>query len=463
MIRTRSPDQAASFNSRERIAKLEERIAKLEKIKGVLMDRVERSVDHQANAYSLFQTAIDLERQVKKRADDLAHTLRRLKQTNEELTVAKDMAERANRSKTRFLIQASHDLFQPLNAAGLAISALAEIQHDDRGLHLTHQVERALTNIEGLLKTLLDISKLDAGIMVPQTTTVALGELLSELGADYAPWAVQRKLDLRVRATSVYVSTDPSMFSRILHNLVSNALRYTEKGRILVGVRRRPTSVRVDIFDTGPGIPQDQYAMIFEEFHRGRGPAAGCEIGPGLGLGLGLSIVQRLVDALGYRLSLRSQVGHGTCFSIEVPRVARPAMSPSFALHERPNMGWGLSGACVVVIDNEKETREAISELILRWHCEVIQASSGEEASHVISVSGRRPDLLLVDYHLDAETALEAVAALHANHGSDIAVIVITGDYDDEVEDRVTAAGMDLLRKPVKPAELRALMAHLLE
>ncbi|MDR3495273.1 MAG: HAMP domain-containing sensor histidine kinase, partial [Ancalomicrobiaceae bacterium] len=294
-----------------RILELEGRIARLEKINSVLIERAERSLDSQGSAFSLFQTAIGLERQVRLRTDELTRTLRRLEQMNDQLLLAKDIAERANKSKTRFLAQAGHDLLQPLNAAQLAISALSEIQSQENGRRLSRQIERALATIEALLKTLLDISKLDAGITVPQVESVSLGEVLADLATDFAPVAARSELKLTVLPSSEHVMTDPIMLTRILQNLIGNALRYTEKGRVLVGARRRQSTVRIDVVDTGPGIALDQHALIFEEFHRGKGLAHDGEIA----LGLGLSIVQRLVGALGHHISLNSRLGHGTRFS----------------------------------------------------------------------------------------------------------------------------------------------------
>jgi signal transduction histidine kinase/CheY-like chemotaxis protein len=446
----------------EQIAALEQRIAKLEKINEVLMDRAESSVSHHANAYSLFQTAIGLERQVISRTRELTQTLHKIERMNDQLMLAKNIAERANRSKTRFLAQASHDLMQPLNAAGLAIAALAEMAHDEESQQLTHQVGRSLNHIESLLKTLIEISRLDAGILVPQVSTVALNELLSDIAIDYAPFAAKRGLGLRVRPAHLYVATDRSMLIRILQNLVGNALRYTRQGRVLVGVRRHSTTVHLDVYDTGPGIAQDQYALIFEEFHRGRGAADSHDTDLGPGLGLGLSIVQRLVDALGHGISLRSQVGRGTCFSIELPRVPEPVLTSRLDIDPRWSLGWGISGALVAVIDDDTTQREAITALVTRWHGEAIPASSGTEASRLVSARGRRPDLLVVDYHLNDETAFEAIAGFDADHGSGIPIIIITADDDMALEDRVRAAGWEFLHKPVKPAALRALMVHLL-
>ena len=450
------------MNQKAHIAALTQRIAKLEKINTVLMDRAEFSTGNQSSAYSLFQTAIGLERQVIARTDELTQTLRKIGRMNEQLTLAKEIAEQANRSKTRFLAQAGHDLLQPLNAAALAIAALDEVARDDESQRLTHQVERSLTNIEYLLKTLLDISKLDAGILVPQVTTVSLKALLDDLANDYAPWAAKRGLRLRVRAAHVHVATDRAMLIRVLQNLVGNALRYTRSGSVLVGVRRHPNTVHIEVLDTGPGIAEDQHALIFEEFHRGGGQAIGSDVDLGPGLGLGLSIVQRLTNLLGHRLSLRSQLGRGTRFSVELPRVEAPLSPEPKALDKSTRQGWGIAGAVVAVIDNDDDVRDAIVALIARWQGVAIPARSGAEAARIVAERGLRPDLLLADYHLDHETGLEAIAQFHAEHGSDIPAIVVTADYETAVEERVAAAGMELLRKPLKPAELRALMSHFL-
>ena len=439
----------------ERTAELERRLAKLEKINAVLMDRVECGVDSRGNAYSLFQTAIGLERQVKLRTEELTAALRRLAQTNDQLLLAKDMAERANRSKTRFLAQAGHDLFQPLGAAKLAAETLAELQGEDRGRRLAQQIGRSLAGIEEILRTLLDISRLDAGTMLPKVRAVAVGQLLANLADDYGPAAARRGIELRIRGTRLMAATDPAMLARILQNLVCNALRYTERGRVLVGVRRREESLCIDVLDTGPGIPKDQHASIFEEFHRGHGPVVDAELGPGLGLGL--SIVQRLVGALGHRIALRSEPGRGTCFSIEMPRASAPP-----ALPEKSRRAGDLSGACVLVIDDNDDMREAIAALVEGWGCLTLAAADRRQAMQRQQDCGRRPDLLLVDYHLEEETAIEAIGALRSHFGEPLPALVVTADDSAAVEARVAAAGLELVQKPVRPAELRALTAHLL-
>ena len=455
----RRPAAAPPPATDERIRQLETRITKLEKINNVLMDRVERSVDSQANAFSLFQTTIGLERQVRLRTDELMNALRKLETMNEQLVRAKDRAERADRSKTRFLAQAGHDLLQPLAAARLSLTALSDLQQDTDGRRLSRQVERGLSTIEGLLKTLLDISRLDAGIMVPQIATVALDQVLADLAADFAPVAERRRLRFDVIRSSVHVATDPIMLTRILHNLIGNALRYTEKGRVLVGVRRRGDTVRIDVIDTGPGISEDQYAAVFEEFHRGRGQTPDGEVG----LGLGLSIVQRLADVLGHSVSLVSRVGRGTRFSVELDRAEDPLpalLAPAAAMVP-VHQGWGVGGALVAVVDNDPAVREATVELIRRWGCAAVPSADAAGIVAAVEEDGRRPDLLLVDYHLDDETGVEAIATMQAAWGVEVPAIVITADYGREIEERLAANGLELMRKPVKPAELRALMAHL--
>ena len=457
------PPDAPGFAAAEaeRVAGLERRIARLEKINSVLMDRVESGVDSQANAYSLFQTAIGLERQVRERTDQLTHTLRKLERVNDELVRAKEIAERADRAKSRFLAQAGHDLMQPLAAARLSLSTLDEVQTTTEGRGLVRKVERGLASIEALLRTLLDISRLDAGAMVPRIEPVALGEILADLSADFAPIAARRGLRLDVVATRLHVASDVTMLTRILQNLIGNALRYTERGRVLVGVRRQGADrLRIDVIDTGPGIPEDQHGAIFEEFHRGRVGASDGEVG----LGLGLSIVQRLGEALDHPITMRSTVARGSIFSVEVPRCAPPPAAPAEIAEEpgRAAQGWGLADALVLVVDDDPDIREAMVDRIGTWSCRAIAAADAVEADILLTALGRGPDLLLVDWHLARGIGLDVVDRLRAKWGETIPAVVLTADPDRDIEERVAARGLELMRKPVRPAELRALMAHLL-
>lgn len=443
----------------DREAVLLERIRRLEKINAALMDRVERSTDVHGNAYSLFQTAINLELQVRARTDELTQVLRRLEQSNEDLRRAKEQAEQANAYKTRFLAAAGHDLLQPLNAARLSVSALADVQEGEEGRRLTGQVDRALGTIEDLLKTLLDISKLDAGVVTTEVRPVALDDLLGSLGSDFAPIVAQKGLRFRIRPSGLHVASDPQLLRRILQNLISNAVRYTAAGGVLVGVRRAGAgSVRIDVVDTGVGIPADEQEAVFEEFRRGSARTADGQTG----LGLGLAIVRRMADALGHGLRLRSVAGRGTVFSVTLPTAPAPAPAAAEMVARAALGSFGVAGARVLVVENDPAVMRATEALLTRWRCRVAAVRGVADAADVASTGGA-PDIVLADFHLDAgETGLEAVEAVRARAGRPVPAVVVTANYSEDVARRVRAAGCEIMQKPVKPAELRALMAHIL-
>ncbi len=276
-------------------------VDRLQRINEALVNRVERAMDQSRNAFSLFQTAISLEGQVRRRTDELTATLRTLERSNAELGRQKEISEKANALKTRFLAAASHDVLQPLHAAQLTVSALADLQTTDKGRELVAQVERSLDMMNDLLRTLLDISRLDAGAVVPDLGTVTLSPLVSSLIADFRPLAAARGLRLLTRIRPLAVLSDRTMLIRILQNLIANAVRYTETGGVLVAVRERGGRVVIDVIDSGVGIPEAELANVFEEFHRGN--RAG--IGNDGGLGLGLSIVRRLCALYGWDVQVQ--------------------------------------------------------------------------------------------------------------------------------------------------------------
>lgn len=452
-----APTRVTELDDREAV--LIDRIRRLEKINAALMDRVERSTDVHGNAYSLFQTAINLELQVRARTDELTQVLRRLEVSNEELRRAKDEAEQANAYKTRFLAAAGHDLLQPLNAARLTISALAEMQAGEDGERMADQVDRALQTIEELLKTLLDISKLDAGVLKPDVRTVTLTDVFASLASDFAPIVAHKGLDFRIRRTDLHVRTDPLLLRRMLQNLISNAVRYTPTGGVLIGARRAgPGHVRILVADTGVGIPEAEYEAIFEEFRRGSARVAEAHTG----LGLGLAIVRRMGHALGHEIQFRSREGHGTVFHIVVPSAAAPAVAAPAVDRHAALKTFGVADAHVLVVENDDDVRVATERLLVRWSCNVEGARSVSEATVAFAVDAP-PNLILADYHLDAgETGLDAIAEVRRLAGRPIPAVVITANYSDEVARKVRAAGCELMQKPVKPAELRALMAHIL-
>ncbi len=439
-------------------AVLARRLDKLRKINAVLMDRVERSMDQQGNAFSLFQTAIGLEAKVRSRTEELTSVLRRLEGSNEALVVAKDEAERANLSKTRFLAAASHDLLQPLNAARLSISVLSELQATDAARSLAGQIDQSLQTIEDLIKTLLDISKLDAGVVKPEAQAFPLDHVLSVLEASFAPQAAAKGLKLKVRPCGLLVRSDPMLLLRVLQNLVSNAVRYTVSGGVLVGVRRRDAQCFIDVVDTGSGISENERDTIFEEFYRGAAAAGGTHAG----LGLGLAIVQRTVQALGHSLIVKSEIGKGSTFRLELPHVGAVAHGTRAAA-EQPVGDQTATGAVVLLIENDRDVREATARLLARWSCQTLLAHGLNDIAPLLAELKRPPDVVLADYHLDeGETGLAALKEVRRLAGGDIPAVVLTADHSTAVAADVLAAGCELMHKPIKPAELRALMTHLL-
>jgi signal transduction histidine kinase len=438
-------------------------IDKLRKINAVLMQRVERSMDQQGNAFSLFQTAIGLEQQVRQRTDELTTTLRRLEQTNRALNLAKEAAETANISKTRFLAAASHDVLQPLNAALLSISALAEIQTSDRGVALARQVEQSLETMDELLRTLLDISKLDSGVMRPEPAEIALGSLFASLASDFTPLAAEKRLSLRFRPCGLFVRSDRMMLRRILQNIISNAIRYTRSGGILIGARRRGDMVRIDVADTGIGIPSDQFEAIFEEFHRGSLPP-GFDVGYRGGLGLGLAIVQRMVSALRHQITFTSKEGRGTTFRVYVPLASAPRAVPDRIDTGKVPRGRDLmTDAKVLLVENDSSVIEAMATLLTGWGCSVRMAAQTEEAIGLLGDTSWTPDIIVADQHLD-NGDLGSVTIDHIRYylGRHVPALIVTADPSDGLVERTRKVDIELMRKPVKPAQLRALMVHML-
>jgi len=436
-------------------------LEKLKKINAALVSRVERSMDQQGNAFSLFQTAISLENRVRTRTEELHATLRRLEQSNIDLVAAKETAELANLSKTRFLAAASHDVLQPLNAAHLSVSALAEVQTSEEGKKLVRQVERSLETMEDLLRTLLDISKLDAGVVEPEIVDVSLEALFSSLRSDFLPEAQKKGLSLKFRAVSVVVRSDRTLLRRILQNILSNALRYTRAGGVLVGTRHRGDIIRIDVADTGCGIPDDQREAVFEEFHRGR--ATHLDAGLAGGLGLGLAIVRRMAAALGHPVTFSSKVGRGTIFHIDVP-VGMAAAEPALAAAdmERPR-GYGLFGTKVLLVENDVDVLGAMTSLLERWQCQVRAATSTDDALDLLGDTAWVPDIVIADQHLDGgDLGTATIAEVRDYLGRPVPALIVTADGSEAVAKAARAAGIELMRKPLKPAQLRALLAHLL-
>ncbi|MCJ2049798.1 ATP-binding protein [Methylobacterium sp. J-070] len=436
-------------------ASLHRRIEKLERINAALMSHVERSMDQRGSAYSLFQTAIMLEGRVRTRTEELTGLMHRLERSNEALAIAKEEAETANRSKTRFLAAASHDLLQPVNAARLSISALTDLDVPPEARTIAGQVERGLQTIEDLIKTLLDISKLDAGIVRPQLQPIFLPDLLAELAESFKPFAERKNLRLSVRCPDLAAISDVVLLRRILQNLVSNAVRYTRTGGIVLAARPRDGGVRVEVTDTGCGIAPEDRDLVFDEFFRG-GTRTGASDEPGLGLGL--SIVRRMAQALDHPLTLRSRPGHGTRVALALPVSAVPAAAAPPA-----PVATRLSGAHVLVVENDASTADALARLLQNWDARVSTFRDLAGVRAAIEAGAAPPDILVLDYHLDDGACGLAVAAyFSALRGAPLPVIVTTADHTGAVEAQVAATGAELVRKPIKPAQLRSLLTYML-
>lgn len=440
-------------------------LARLQKINSALMGYVERSTDQQGNAYSLFQTAINLDGQVKRRTEELTSTLQSLEQSNLELNRAKEIAENANLSKTRFLAAASHDLLQPLNAAHLLMSSLTELQTGDEAVSLANQIERSLETINELLRSLLDISRLDAGVFHPQLEVISLAEMFESLASDFKPIADQRNLRLRFRPTNTHTVSDRSMLRRVLQNFISNAISYTNEGGVLIGARRRGQSIRLDIVDTGIGIPEHQYGEIFEEFHRGIPPQHHHDALSG-GLGLGLAIVSRMLNTLKHPMTFKSQPGSGTWFQITVPgTVAAPPAPQAEAKNKSADLSrlQGVLGTRILLIENDDSVLLAMEDLLKRWHCQTRAAKNTNDATKQLQASDWKPDVIIADQHLDnGDLGTKTIALARIMTSQETPAIIITADPSDELDAYTEEHNIELMYKPVKPAQLRALLAHVL-
>ena len=388
-------------------------------------------------------------RRAEEELKQVAETLeQRVGERTSELEQAKAEAERANSAKSRFLAAVSHDLLQPINAAHLFNHALAQKLRHPQYREAVANIDGALGSAESLLAALLDISRLDAGGMAPSVRRFCVAEMLQHLAAEFRVLAAERGLALECVSSQAWVESDPQLLRRVLQNFLSNAVRYTERGRILLGCRRRDGELSLEVWDTGPGIAARDREVIFEEFRRlDRG---------GQGLGLGLAIAERIARLLGHRLTLRSRPGHGTVFGIAVPRVEPERVQAASIRVAQPR----APRSRVLLVDNDLAVLNAMKALLDGWHCDVRAARTAAEAER--AVADQQPDLMLLDYHLDgSETGLALRQRLCARIG-EVPSVVITADHGEAVRAEVAAAGCHLLHKPLKPLALRSLMARLL-
>jgi Na+/proline symporter/signal transduction histidine kinase len=399
-----------------------------------------------AAADALERAKESLERRVQERTEELTAL-------NAALAHAKSQAEQANISKTHFLAAAGHDILQPLNAARLYVTSLIERQGESEDRALVANLDASLEAVEEILGALLDISRLDAGAMKPELSVFRIDDLLRQLEVEFAPLARKKGLRLRFVGCSRSVRSDRRLLRRLLENLISNAIKYTPKGRVLVGCRRRGATVRIDVLDTGLGIAPAKTKVIFREFHR---LARGAKVARGLGLGL--SIVERIARVLDHQISVTSRSGKGSRFSVELAAVPTPsrALSPKAP---QPLAALKLDDMAVLCVDNDQSILDGMATLLAGWGCQTFTAPDLESARGILGAAKTRLDGLLIDYHLDQGNGLDVIVALRAQLG-ELPAILMTADRSPRVRAAARARQVHILHKPLKPAALRALLTQ---
>jgi CheY-like chemotaxis protein len=365
------------------------------------------------------------------------------------------LADDANVSKTRFIAAASHDILQPLNAARLYVTSLIERQRAGGDSGLVHNIDASLEAVEEIFAALLEISRLDTGAMQPEMSDFRIDELLARVDVEFAPLARAKGLTLKFMPCSLAVRSDRRLLRRLLQNLVSNAIKYTPQGTVLIGCRRRGARLRIDVYDTGIGIPHAKRRAVFKEFHR---LDHGARVARGVGLGL--SIVERIARVLEAEVTMKSVFGRGSRFSVEVPRAAAAAPAAEPTRTARKSATGQLIGTVVVCIDNEPAILDGMQTLLGGWGCRVLTAENLAQAQAALEGSGLEPDGLLVDYHLDGANGVGAISELRRRYGRDLPAILVTADRSAHVREEARASGVHILNKPVKPASLRALITQ---
>ncbi|WP_434983480.1 NahK/ErcS family hybrid sensor histidine kinase/response regulator [Vreelandella zhaodongensis] len=380
-----------------------------------------------------------------------------LEQLNEELRSARDAAEFANQSKDRYLAAASHDLLQPMNAARLLVASLQERLINSDNLALVESVQNSLEGAEAILSDLLDISRLDHGQVQPQLRHFKLDDILSNLADEFTPVAQRKGLTLRYVPSHQAVTSDPYLLSRIVRNFLANACRYTQRGGICLGIRRHSDdSLAVQVVDSGIGIPESDYQLIFREFHQLNATRARDR----QGVGLGLAIVERISQRLEHPLSVRSAPGQGSCFAITVPRANGISFSQAPAPSAPLSADDEFEGLRVLILDNEPTILQGMALLLSEWKISCDTALDVDTAK----ACQEAPDMLLVDLHLDDNvTGLEAIRQLRQHwHDPHLPAAILSADRSDHWQRRLRHASVPQLNKPVRPSKLRALLRSLL-
>ena len=449
-----------------RLCQIEDKSIKLTERRGHKGQHFEVRTDHLPDgglviSYADISSRIDAERELAQvnqsleaRVQDRTQALTSL---NSELERARAKADAANLGKTRFLAAASHDLLQPLNAARLYTSTMIERAHGSDLARLAQNIDASLGAVEDIMSALLDISRIDSGALKASNSTFSVQELLRKVRVEFEPAAAEKNIKLRLVGADSAVHTDRRLVGRVVQNLVSNAIKYTpEGGSVLVGCRTRGNRIRLDIIDSGIGIDKGQQSLIFNEFSR---LEPGARIASGLGLGL--SIVQRICSALNLQLEVESNVGKGSRFSIyaraatEKPTPYKERESPAREINNEQ-----FADMQILCVDNELDILDAMQALLSGWGCDVRTAKSLKAISQSSMLEGWIPDIVLMDYHLDQTSGLDAIQWLRQTIGGHLPAVLITADRTPQVRELAAERDITVLPKPVKPAALRALIGR---
>ncbi|WP_136682968.1 ATP-binding response regulator [Falsirhodobacter xinxiangensis] len=425
---------------------------KLRRINAALIRRIDQLDAERSSTWSLARTAALLEKEVLARNRDLERALAELSAINAELATARAAAEEANRAKSRFLRAASHDLLQPLSAAKLFLSHLGEVAQDAGQRDLVARINANFESAEELIRALLEIARLDSRKLDVNPAPVSLWRLFQRLSIDMQ--GLTAGLDLRFVPSSAVVTSDPVYLRRIAQNLISNALKYTESGRVLVGARRDGDAIWLEVHDTGPGIAPADQRRIFNEFERlSRSDVPG--------MGLGLSIVNRACAQLDHRLEVRSHPGRGSLFRVRLPLVGGVCL-----VDARPAPGRQMPGifaqSSALVVENDPNMRQAFVFLLESWGMSVAHAQGTVAALRHLE-RGFRPDVILTDYRLEhGDTGVHAIASVRAALGSAVPALIVSGECADAIRKASGHLGAAVLEKPVAETALREAVNGLL-
>jgi signal transduction histidine kinase len=379
-----------------------------------------------------------------------------LQATHERLKEARGQAEAANRAKTKFLAAASHDLRQPMQALSMYASVLEARVRDARSRRVVHGIQLSVRTLEQLFDSLLDISKIESGVIKPNLMAFPLMPLVEQVIEAEWPMAERKNLDLRTVRTSLSVRSDPALLARMLKNLVTNAIRYTDRGRVIVGCRRLGAGrVRLEVVDSGVGIASGEHGRIFEEYYQLPGASA-------QGLGLGLPIVKSLGELLGHAVAVRSAPGRGSVFSIELESAGAGAAALDPERNRALEPQSGLHGLSVVLVEDDAEICNSMRLLLESWGCRYIGGTTVAEVEGKLEAQRVRPDALIADYRLaEATTGVQAIERLRLAFGADLPALVITGTVNVPLlQQRVP--GIPVASKPLPPSKLRAFLAQAL-